>query len=320
MNTHRKRGSIILFIVTTLTLLAAVGVGAEIVDRIVAVVNTAVITDFQVQQAQKNFTQEGAPKESLNPEAVLNFLIEQELVLQEAVNMGILVTDEELKNALENIKEQNKLASDEQLKSALAREGKTLTEFQEEIRRQIQLAKIVGQEVRSKVDIADADVDAYYEEHRDEFVHPESAAGVLVRQILLTIPENADAAQIEQIKADAEELVRQLRAGADFAEMARTHSQHSSAASGGELGTFQPGQLAEPFDIAFTLKAGEVSDPIRSDKGFHIIAAQPAGPDGQEDTARIKSQIRNDLFEKKSQQLYTEWIATLKDKAYIDMK
>ncbi len=240
--------------------------------------------------------------------------------MQEAARIGLLITDEELNAALENIKQQNNLASDEQFKNALAREGKTLTDFKEEVHRQIRLAKIVGQEVRSKVDVSDAEVDAYYDEHRDEFARPAASGGVSVRQILLAVPENADAAHIDQIRTEAETLVQQLREGADFADVARTHSQHSTAASGGELGTFKPGELAAPFDIAFRLQAGEVSDPIQTEKGFSIIAAQPSGDDGPADILRIKSQIRNGLFEEKSQDQYAEWIVTLKDNAYIDVK
>jgi len=316
----RKNIVTLVGIISILTIAAVAEVRAEIVDRIVAVVNKTVITEYQIQQTQQNFMQEGAPEESLTRESVLNFLIEQELVLQEAARMGLLVTDEELNAALENIKQQNNLTSDEQLKSALAGEGKTLTDFKEDVRQQIRLAKIVGQEVRSKVDVSDAEVDAYYDEHRDEFARPAASGGVSVRQILLTLPENADAAHIDQVRGEAQALVQQLREGADFADMARRHSQHSTAASGGELGTFKPGELAAPFDIAFRLQAGEVSDPIQTDNGFSIIAAQPSGDNGEADLLRIKSQIRNGLFEEKSQQQYVEWIATLKDKAYLDVK
>lgn len=305
---------LVVFIVLTLTAFA------EIVDRVVAVVNKTVITEFQVQLAEHNFRQQGAPEEALKREAVIDFLVEQELVLQEAQKKGVLVTDEELNAALEDIKRQNNLTSDEQLKNALAQEGKILSEFLEDIRQQIQVARIVGQEVRAKVDVSDAEVDDYYQEHRDEFARPSTETGVLVRHILLAVPEDAGAAQVEQVQAAADDLVRQLRNGADFAEIAKTHSQHASAASGGELGMFQPGQLAAPYNVAFTLKSGEISDPIRSEKGFHIITAQHEATEEQGDLIRIKSQIRNMLLEEKAQQQYAEWLAMLKENAYIDVK
>lgn len=300
--------------------MAAAQAGAEIVDRIVAVVNKTAITEYQIQQAQQRFAQEGAPEDPLARESVLDFLIEQELILQQADTLGIPVTDAEIADALENIKAQNNLPTDEALKSALAREGKTLTDFTAEVREQIQLAKIVGQEVRSKIDVTDAEVDAYYAEHRDEFSSAVPGDnGIVVRQILLAIPETADPAQIDQIQRQADALVRQLRAGADFADLAREYSDHSSADAGGNLGVFQPGDLVAPFDAAFSLKPGEVTDPIRSDQGVHIITAQPADTSGQGDLLRIKSQIRNMLFEEKSQAQYDEWVATLKDQAYIEI-
>ena len=141
-----------------------------------------------------------------------------------------------------------------------------------------------------------------------------------VRQIFLEIPEKADDSQIQQIQAIAQELVQQLRTGADFSEIAKMYSEHPSANSGGELGIFKSGELASPFDIAFSLQDGEITEPIRSEKGFHIITAQQGGSGEQAIFERVKSQIQERVFEEKSEKRYVEWIAGLKTKAYIEIK
>ncbi len=294
---------------------------AEIVDRIVAVVNRKVITLYQLQQAQKAFLQEArlsGDAEQAGQEKVLDLLIEDELIRQKAEEEGILVTDDEFNAALSDIKQRNNLVSDDQLKEALGQEGKTWQEFFEEIRSQIKMAKLVNREVRSKIEITEDEVETYYQTHTDLF--EQSPPTVRVRHILLKVRENADEAEIQMIKAKAAQLVQQLRAGADFAALAKEYSEHPSAQSGGELGTFKKGELAPPFDIAFGMEVGQISDPVRSEFGFHIINVQEKFSGDQVTYETVKPQIRSKLFEEKVSELYRKWVAELKEEAYIEMK
>ena len=294
------------------------GASAEIVDKVVAIVNRKVITQYELEQATQTFLQAGRDPARVTRETVLTYLIGQELVSQEAENAGILITDDDLKNAIEYIKRQNNLLTDEQLKEALGKEGKTWEEFLTELRKQIKIERMIDQEVRAKVEVTDADVEAYYQANRERFEQAPST--VHVRHILLAIPESADEARIQQIQQKAEQLVQQLRDGADFAEAARANSDHPSAEAGGELGTFKPGELAPPFDIAFTMESGAISDPVRSDKGFHIINVQEKMSGEQVVYDQVKTQIQNALFEEKANRRYEEWIAELKERAYVEIK
>lgn len=289
---------------------------ARIVDRIMAVVNRKVITLFDVQQAEQVLREDSGIAQ-LTQEDVVNYLIEQELIFQAAEAEGILITEDDLQNALNGVKQQYQLQSDDALKDALAREGKTLNDFRAEIRRQLKIAKIVNQEVRAKVDVTEADIQAVYQEQITQQSQPPETR--TVRQILLTVPENADAAQVEQINTQAEQLVQQLRAGADFATLAKAYSAHESAQAGGELGTFKPGELAAPFDVAFTLKSGEISDPLRSEKGFHILTAQITSAQSPASEDNLKKQIENKLLIEKTDARYQEWVETLKQQAYIEI-
>lgn len=296
-------------------------VSAEIVDRIVAVVNRKVITLYQLQQAEKLFQQEvksAEDTEQARREKVLELLINDEIVRQEAEEMGILVTDADFNAAISDIKQRNNLVSDDQLKEAVGREGKTWEEFTREIREQIKMAKLVNQEVHSKITVTEKDVETYYQNHPDLF--EQSPSTVRVRHILLNVKKDADESEIQAVREKAEQLVQQLRAGADFVTVAKEYSDHPSGQSGGELGTFKQGDLAAPFDIAFGMDVGEITDPIQSELGFHIINVQEKISGEQATYENAKSKIRERLFAEKSNKLYKEWVAALKEKVYIEIK
>lgn len=291
---------------------------AELVDRIVAVVNRKVITASQLQDAERQFAAQSGVTEQTEERRrnVLDMLIENELIRQKAEEADILVNDEELNAALYDIKQRNNLLSDEQLKQEILQEGRTWEEFLENIREQIKLAKLVNREVRSQVDISEEEVELYYQTHQNEF--DQAAPTVYIRHILLPVKEDAGTADVEAAQELANQLIQQLRAGADFAEMARQYSQHPSAQNGGELGAFKEGELAPPFDIAFTMESGEISDPVRSDLGFHIIFVQEKTGGEQATFEKAQTLIRRKLFEQKSNALYQKWIAKLKETAYIE--
>ncbi len=287
----------------------------ELVDRIVAVVNRKVITESQLREAEKQLlAQESETAEKRRN--VLDILIENELIRQKAEEANILVNDEELNAALYDIKQRNNLFSDEQLKQAIIQEGRTWDEFLENIREQIKVAKLVNREVRSHVDVSEEEVELYYQTHQHEF--DEAKPTVMIRHILLPVKENADQNDVEAVQNLAYQLVQQLRAGADFAEMAKQYSEHPSAQNGGELGSFKEGELAPPFDLAFTMEHGEISDPVRSDLGFHIIFVQEKTGGQQATFENAKTLIRRKLFEQKSNALYQKWIAKLKETVYIE--
>ncbi len=302
--------------------MAATDALGEIVDGIAAIINKKVITQSQVEQVQQQFLRQGmftlGDSDETRREKVLNFLVENELVRQRAEEKGIFVGSDEVDTALSDIKKRNNIVSDDQLKSAINQEGQTWDEFLEEIRRQIKVAKLMNQEVRSQIEMTEEEIQAYYQTHPNEF--EQTPPNVHIRHILLKVDENASEKDIEERRKLAHDLVQQLREGADFETLAQQYSDHPSAANGGELGTFKEGQLASPFDIAFTMNAGEISDPVRSDTGFHIIYVQEKIGGAQASYQNAQQIIQRKLFEEKSQERYQEWITELKAHAYIEIR
>ena len=296
--------------------LCSTNVFADLVDGVAAVVNRKVITLSQVRDVERQFIAQdrflGNESDEERKTKVINFLIEEELVRQRAEELGLLVTDEEFEAALADIKQRNNLITDEQLKNLVNQEGKTWDEFSDEIKGQIKIVKLMGREVRSAIELSDAEIREYYESHKERF--KPAPLSVHIRQILLKV---APGGSEEEVKAKAEALVQELRNGADFQTLAQANSEHSSAESGGELGTFKEGELAAPYDLAFSMEVGEVSDPVRSDAGFHILYVDEKTGGADSAFENAKEQIQRQLYNEKSGSRYKEWLDGLKQKAYI---
>jgi len=295
---------------------------SEPIDEIAAVVNKKVITRSQVHDMEQEFLKQGrfaaTEDEKARQEKILNFLIENELIVQKAEEYGMTVTSEEFKAALDDVKKRNNIFTDDELKTAINQQGTTWDEYLNEVRKQIRIAKLMNSEVRSKVQIDEDEVSAYFEEHRSDFqAAPEE---VHVRQIYLSVGQEASEADISAVLDKATRIVNDLRGGADFAEMAKEYSEHPSAGNGGELGTFQEGQLAAPFDAAFAMSVGEISDPIRFNDGFHILYVETKTGGEENAFVNARSEIRRILFEQKADKLYQAWMADLKKTAYIEIQ
>jgi peptidyl-prolyl cis-trans isomerase SurA len=190
--------------------------------------------------------------------------------LQMAKEMGVRVDDLQLDRAIGRIAEAQKMTV-QHMRDQMEKDGTPYAAFREEIREEIIMQRLREHEVDAKIQISDAEVDS--------FVAAEKAAAaeqfeINISQIMIRIPDNATAEVIAQRRARAEEVMRQLRTGADFAKMAATYSDASDALQGGVVGWRQPERLPPIFAEALTkLKAGQVTPIIKSTGAFHILKA-----------------------------------------------
>jgi peptidyl-prolyl cis-trans isomerase SurA len=306
-----------------------------IIDRIAAVVNQEVITLSTVQEAvlQQAVTvaasrgglqpQSGDPAFAaavLTPQSLvqqLRRLIDRRLQQQAAEQHGIAVTDEELHQALEDIKTRNRFASDDDLAKALAAEGLTVDHYRQQLRAELVVAKLVNREVRSTVVISPEEVQHYYEQHPDEFSLPER---VKLRQILVAAPA-ANAEEHASKRAKAQTVLEQLRSGAEFDQMARRFSDGPEAKEGGVLGWFAPGSLMPQLDrAAFTLQNGQITEVIESPLGWHILKLEEREGHRQQAFEPVKEAVHGRLMEQRIQQRYEEWFLELRRNAYVDIR
>ncbi|MFA7632860.1 MAG: peptidylprolyl isomerase [Thiohalomonadaceae bacterium] len=243
-------------------------------NRIVAVVNNEAITSLELEKRlQTALTQLRQNNTSLPPmgilrSQVLDHLIIERLQLELARERDIQINDEALNEVITNIAAQNQLSAP-QFRELLARDGISFTEFREDIRNELILNNLRAREVDAHVEVTAQEVDALLTR---QAISGEMDTEYHLGHILIALPEGASPEQVQAARTKAEDVLAQLRAGADFKQIAITHSAGQQALQGGDLGWRSGGQLPTLFaDAVLRMTPGEVSEPLRSSSGFHLV-------------------------------------------------
>ncbi len=243
------------------------------VDRIVAVVNSEVVTALQlrarIEQAKRQLTRQGVelPPDNVLERQLLERLIVERAQVQLAQETSLRVDDATLERAIERIAGNNKL-SVEQLRAALEKDGVAWNRFRDEIRTEILLTRLREREVDSRVVVTDAEIDNFIANNPDAFSGQEFS----VAHILLRTPEGATPQQIEAVARRAEQVMTRLRSGEDFARVAAEVSDAPDGLSGGALGWRPLDRLPGLFaDAVRRMQPGETSPILRSAAGLHIV-------------------------------------------------
>lgn len=255
--------------------LAAAHIAAQTGDYIVAVVNQELVTASEVQQRLARVRDEAARNRAPMPPAsalrkqVLDSLIDERVLVTNARESGARIDDPELDRAVANVATQNQLTLP-QLRERLRQEGIPFTKFRDNIRDQILVERVREREVVSRIKVSDAELDEMIEKRR---AAAGTGAQINVAQILVTVPEGAAEGVVAERRSRAEAALRRVRAGEDFATVAREISEDSNRTQGGEIGLRPLDRLPDLFvRAAQGLKPGEIApEPIRSGAGFHVL-------------------------------------------------
>lgn len=247
---------------------------AELVNSIVVVVNDEVITRQELNERLRSVERRLAAQGTTLPvrEDLQKQLLERMIIdraqLQLAKENGIRVDDVMLDRSMLRLAEQNKLSLQE-FRNQVEREGTSFARFREEIREDIIMQRIREREVDSKIQVSEMEVDNFL---AADAAAPNGQQELNLAQILVRTPENASAEQIATRRARAEEVLKKIRAGEDFAKLAATYSDAPEALKGGDVGWREQDRLPQLFlDAIAKIKVGEVSEIVRSPNGFHII-------------------------------------------------
>lgn len=314
------------------TLAAAAGLpllpgpaGSVPIERVVAVVNEEIITLTELMEerraavARLQSVGEPAFRSTPGPQErqVLEELIERRLLLQEAAREGVRVEAAEVKAAIEDLKTQNKLADEAALEEALSREGLTLSQFRRRLQDQLAINKLLTRKVRGSIILTDEELEAYYRAHPQEF---RLTGRVQLRHLLITVPKAEDPEAEAVAASRVSEVLAALMAGAPFATVAARYSDSPTAAQGGELGVLRQGELAPELErVAFALLPGEMSTPIRTAAGYNILLVEareaPVLP-----FVQAREGIRDQLFRQRAQKRLQDYLADLRQKAYVEIK
>lgn len=244
------------------------------IDRIVAVVDREVITYGELQDRIKivlsQLEKQGAqrPPQEVLEKQVLERLIGDRLQLQLAAQTGLRVDDSQLDKTVERIAEQNKLSIGE-FRDTLEKDGISYYKFREDIRNEIILARLREREVENRINVTEAEIDnllttqASRNDIQDEFE---------LSHILVRTPEESAPEELQKQRNRAEEAMKRLQEGEDFAQVSARFSDTPNALEGGKLGWKTDSQIPKLFlDALKPLKPGEVTQILRSPNGFHIL-------------------------------------------------
>lgn len=281
-------------------------------DRIVALVNAEVITlselkaETEPAETRLRSQYRGADLDRRIRQIELETLtrmIETKLQLQMAKTKGVDVTDEEVKSTFKEMQ----------------RQGEKLDESSPEVRRgireQLLLLKIVDREVRSTLLVSEVELQRYYMQHQSRFLLPDEYR---ISQILFIPRSNEDRAQV---RARAQTAYAELKNGAEFGDLVLRYSDGPEATKGGALGFVRQGELLPPIERALTsLEVGQISEPVETPMGLHILRLEEKVPPGFRPFAEVRNEIQGLVYRQKNEDGFQTWLKELKNKAYIEVK
>ncbi|HEY6009138.1 MAG TPA: peptidylprolyl isomerase [Geobacteraceae bacterium] len=302
-----------------------VAAGAEPISGIAAVVNDEVITTYDVNRHYALLLKEAEKKAPLGDEAraalrttALDQLIDKTLVGQKIRELNVKVSEEEVRQSIEDVKKQNNLTQ-EALEAALRTQGLTFDQYKEQLREQLERLRLMSQEVRAKIQVGEKEIRDYYETNRARFAEEDRFHA---RHIFFRVKNDAPPEEVKKVMATAFTVLQEARTGKDFAALAKQYSDDPAAANdGGELGTFRKGEMLPEIEGAvLVLKPGEVSDIVTTPAGLHIIKLEERIAGKQKTFDEVKSDIEDLLYKQKSEERFTQWITDLKKGAAIEIK
>ncbi|KFA91097.1 peptidylprolyl isomerase [Archangium violaceum] len=302
---------------------------AELVDRVAAVVNRDVIALSEVEKraapelARLNSAVRD-PKQRAEERArvlktSLNTLIGEKLMEVEIRELGLAVTESELEAAVSDVKRQNNVTDDASFERLLSGEGFTVKTYKDFLRNQMSRMKLVQMKVTPKVKVSEEDLKAAY----TQYAKLESGdAEVHARHILVQVDAKAAPEQVEVARKKAQALAEEARKpGVDFAELAKKKSEGPSASDGGDLGFFRRGVMVPAFErVAFTLKEGEVSEPVRTQFGWHVLKVEERRAVDVPPFEQVKAELENRLKMQKTEKFVEQYVQELRQKASVEEK
>lgn len=297
---------------------------ADMVDRIVAVVNEDIITlsefdEFFAPHAQKikaygYMSEEERQMLFKLRETIINQMIDKKLTDQEIRRLSLTVSDAELNNAIEKIKEKN-LMTDEDLRARLNAEGLTMEGYRTEMREQIQRAKLVEREVKAKIIITDEDLREYYEKNMEEFSED---TRYHLRNIIMKTSSYAGERDKQAVMDKMTMVMERLNKGESFESLALIYSESTFAADGGDLGLINKKDLTPQIQKALDkITPGRYTEILNTEQGLQIFYLEEALSSQSKSLEEVRSRIEEKLYSQMLDKRFKEWVTDLRKEAYI---
>jgi peptidyl-prolyl cis-trans isomerase SurA len=296
----------------------------ELLDRIVAVVNDDVITqselDRQLAPIYQSYKEQYKGNEFFTQMTdargkVLNQMIEDRLVLQEAEEKEVRVTDQEIQRKVDEFKRRFK--TDEDFKRFLDGQGITMSKIREKYRDMLAIQKIQDFVVKSRVVVSPLEARSYYEKNSDKFSAPESFSIYSI-----TIRKDDAKDKNKKVQAKTVKIRKQIVSGEiNFAAAAQEYSEDTHADEGGDMGVMSRGEFIPHLeDAIFSLQEGEMTEVLESDIGYHIFLLKQINPAATRSFDESEESIEGYLYQQKSAEKFEEWMGRLRKDAYVSIR
>jgi len=299
-----------------------------IVEEIIAHVNNSIITLSDFQKADATLREEVAHEcQACTPDKLdaayrdrqkdlLRDLIDQQLLIQRGKDEGISVETDLIKR-LDDVRKENKLGSLEELEKAVEGEGLSWEDYKSQIRNNLLTQEVIGREMRNRIVIGKEEVKKYYDEHQSEFVRPEL---VVLSDIFLST-EGKSPEEMAVIQRKMEDYRNRLVKGEEFSELAKRYSEGPTGKEGGNIGTFERGQLSKQLEEAvFALNRGGMTEIIQTKTGFEVLKVVEHFQAGQQPLEKVENEIMNKIYLQRMQPTMREYLATLREESYVLVK
>lgn len=296
-----------------------------VVDRVVAVVNQEIITLSEVEKwialQKEEIVAEDRLEKQKQTQAlcrqVLDKLIEEKLIDQEAKKSGVKVSSKEVEATVEEVKRQNAITQ-EGLEKALAAEGLTLESYKKQIEKNLQRQRLIHWSVKVEEKPTEKELREFYQENINRYRANETYRPAT---ILLVVPKGATPEEIRNIRKKCQDVLEKIKKGEDFGEMAVLYSEDGSNKARGDLGYFRKGELLPVFEReALRLKVGEVSGIIRTEFGFHIIKLLDRRAADPLPFEEVSEKVKADCYNAEMEKAFRQFLGKLKEKAIIEIK
>ena len=314
-----------------LGLFALVGTGVasdvRVVEEIIAKVNGDIVTRSELERSRQmlefELKQQGLSgirlQETLRERAkdLLKDQIDQLLLVQKGKELNINV-DTEVAKQLAEIQVQSKVTDPDKFQQWIREQsGQSYEDFKQQIKNNLLTRRVIGQEVGSRISVPRAEVEKYYNEHKNEFIREEQ---VFLREILIST-EGKTPDQVAAAEKKAQALAARARKGEKFGELARDNSDAVTARNFGEMGTFKRGDLIKQIeDVVFQAKKGFVTDPIRVPNGFVILKVEERYEAGLAPLEAVENEIMDRLYMPRMQPRLREFLTKLRQDAFLEIR
>jgi len=283
----------------------------KLLDRVVAIVNEDVITLSELKDAIKQLTPFTDPSPEIERQ-VLEELINTHLAVQEAKKRGIEIKEKEVENTIKELILQKGITLTA-FKEELLKNGISYEDYKNWLKYQLIKRRLIGLEVQGKVTVTEEEIKNYYETYRKKY---KGYTLFKLRHILLPFPQTLT--QEKEIKKIQEKILRKLKMGVSFSELAKLYSKAPTASDGGDLGWFKEEELAPVIkETVKTLKVGEYSSWIKTDVGYQLIQLIEKKKVPEKTLSEVREEIYKILYQKKLEERYQRWLKELREKAYI---